>query len=126
MLANQLGRTRQIDAAYVAGCDGGRSAVREMNGIGNGSHLFDDLIPALQRERSTSLTFTSCHWFSTYRIHHRCTERFRDRRRNARALADASITPPSYYAMRPDGHIGIAGGRFEENALDFLSPTVVT
>ena len=28
------GSTRTITAAYVAGCDGGRSSVREMNGIG--------------------------------------------------------------------------------------------
>ena len=130
------GSTRQITAAYVAGCDGGRSAVREMNGIGfpgapyehvfyvadtdvtgsmvpnelnvylwrNGftlffpmrglnrwrvigilpAHLqaksdlsFDDLIAALQHEGGTEMSFTGCSWFSTYRIHHRCTERFR-------------------------------------------------
>jgi 2-polyprenyl-6-methoxyphenol hydroxylase-like FAD-dependent oxidoreductase len=132
------GSTRTIDAAYVAGCDGSRSAVREMNGIGfpgapyehsffvadteatgpmvpnelnvilwrKGFHLyfpmrgvnrwrvigilpehlqagsdvkFDDVIPTLRDEGGT-LTFTSCLWFSTYRIHHRRTERFRDRR----------------------------------------------
>ena len=28
------GGTREITAAYVAGCDGARSSVREMNGIG--------------------------------------------------------------------------------------------
>ena len=28
------GTTRQIKAAWVAGCDGARSAVRELNGIG--------------------------------------------------------------------------------------------
>ena len=28
------GSTAKVEAAYVAGCDGGRSAVREMNGIG--------------------------------------------------------------------------------------------
>ncbi len=133
------GSTRTIDAAYVAGCDGARSAVREMNGIGfpgapyehsffvadteatgpmvpnelnvylwrNGFHLyfpmrganrwrvigllpddlhaksdlkFDDVIPSLRREGGAALTFKSCLWFSTYRIHHRRTERFRDRR----------------------------------------------
>jgi 2-polyprenyl-6-methoxyphenol hydroxylase-like FAD-dependent oxidoreductase len=133
------GTTREITAAYVAGCDGARSAVREMNGIGfpgapyehvffvadteatgpmvpdelnvylwrSGFHLyfpmrgtnrwrvigilpddlqhkpdlaFDDLIPALRRESGAALQFQSCAWFSTYRIHHRCTERFRDRR----------------------------------------------
>ena len=41
---------------------------------------FEDLIPALLQVGGTGLSFTSCHWFSTYRIHHRCTERFRDRR----------------------------------------------
>ena len=133
------GSTRQITATYVAGCDGGRSAVREMNGIGfpgapyehvfyvadteatgsmvpnelnvflwrNGFHLlfpmrgrdrwrvigilpadlqgksdlrFDDVIPTLRRAGGTDLSFAACDWFSTYRIHHRCTERFRDRR----------------------------------------------
>jgi 2-polyprenyl-6-methoxyphenol hydroxylase-like FAD-dependent oxidoreductase len=133
------GSTRQIVATYVAGCDGGRSAVREMNGIGfpgepyehvffvadteatgsmvadelnvdlwkDGFHLyfpmkgrdrwriigilprelrnrdnltFEELLPSLREETGTALTFKSCSWFSTYRIHHRCTERFRDRR----------------------------------------------
>lgn len=133
------GLTRDIVAAYVAGCDGGRSAVREMNGIGfpgepyehvffvadteatgtmvqdelnvdlwkDGFHLyfpmkgrdrwrvigilprglrdrdhltFEDLLPVLSAETGTALTFKSCSWFSTYRIHHRCAERFRDRR----------------------------------------------
>jgi 2-polyprenyl-6-methoxyphenol hydroxylase-like FAD-dependent oxidoreductase len=133
------GTTRTVTAAYVAGCDGGRSGVREMNNIGfpgapyehaffvadteatgpmvadelnvflwnKGFHLyfpmrgpnrwrvigmlppeltnkkdptFEDLVPALQQEGGGHLHFTSCLWFSTYRIHHRCTERFRDRR----------------------------------------------
>jgi 2-polyprenyl-6-methoxyphenol hydroxylase-like FAD-dependent oxidoreductase len=133
------GGTQTIDAAYVAGCDGGRSAVRQMNGIGfpgapyehsffvadteatgpmvpdelnvqlwrRGFHLyfpmrgkdrwrvigilpdelekkddvtFEDLAPSLVREARGALAFKSCLWFSTYRIHHRCTERFRDRR----------------------------------------------
>jgi 2-polyprenyl-6-methoxyphenol hydroxylase-like FAD-dependent oxidoreductase len=133
------GATQTIDAAYVAGCDGGRSGVRQMNGIGfpgapyehsffvadteatgpmvpdelnvqlwrSGFHLyfpmrgkdrwrvigilpkelekaseltFEDLAPSLVRESRGALTFTKCFWFSTYRIHHRCTERFRDRR----------------------------------------------
>jgi 2-polyprenyl-6-methoxyphenol hydroxylase-like FAD-dependent oxidoreductase len=132
------GRTATIKAAYVAGCDGARSSVREMNGIAfpgapyehvffvadtevtgsmvpddvnvylwrNGFHLyfpmrgadrwriigilpkhlqgkqeltFDDVIPSLRRE-SGELSFKSCSWFSTYRIHHRCTERFRNGR----------------------------------------------
>jgi 2-polyprenyl-6-methoxyphenol hydroxylase-like FAD-dependent oxidoreductase len=133
------GDISQLVATYVAGCDGGRSAVREMNGIGfpgepyehvffvadteatgsmvpdelnvdlwkDGFHLyfpmkgrdrwrvigilprelrnrdnvtFEDLLPALREETGSALTFKSCSWFSTYRIHHRCTERFRDRR----------------------------------------------
>jgi 2-polyprenyl-6-methoxyphenol hydroxylase-like FAD-dependent oxidoreductase len=138
-IKNPDGTTRTITAAYVAGCDGGRSAVREMNGIGfpgapyehvffvadteaigpmvpnelnvflwkNGFHLyfpmrgtdrwrvigmlppnltdkanptFEELVPALRQEGGRDLQFKSCLWFSTYRIHHRCTERFRDRR----------------------------------------------
>src|SRR5262245_44182533 len=133
------GRTQVIDATYVAGCDGGRSGVRQMNGIGfpgapyehaffvadteatgsmvpdelnvqlwrTGFHLyfpmrgkdrwrvigilpdglekksdltFEDLAPSLVRESRGKLEFKKCLWFSTYRIHHRCTERFRDRR----------------------------------------------
>jgi 2-polyprenyl-6-methoxyphenol hydroxylase-like FAD-dependent oxidoreductase len=132
------GSTRIIEAAYVAGCDGGRSAVRELNNIGfpgapyehsffvadtvatgpmvpdelnvylwrTGFHLyfpmhgtnrwrvigilpknletkpdltFADLVPSLRQEGG-AVTFTSCLWLSTYRIHHRRTERFRDRR----------------------------------------------
>jgi len=133
------GSTRKITATYVAGCDGSRSAVRELNGIAfpgapyehaffvadteavgpmvpdelnvflwrSGFHLyfpmrgtngwrvigilpkhlfgkddvaFDDLIPTLLEVGGAGLSFKTCHWFSTYRIHHRCTERFRDRR----------------------------------------------
>jgi 2-polyprenyl-6-methoxyphenol hydroxylase-like FAD-dependent oxidoreductase len=133
------GSTRTISAAYVAGCDGARSAVRELNGIDfpgapyehvffvadtqatgrmvpdelnvylwrDGFHLyfpmhgpdrwrvigilprhlqgrsdltFDDLVPSLRRETGMELSFKSCSWFSTYRIHHRRTERFRERR----------------------------------------------
>jgi 2-polyprenyl-6-methoxyphenol hydroxylase-like FAD-dependent oxidoreductase len=133
------GSTRTITAAYVAGCDGSRSAVRELSGIAfpgapyehaffvadteatgpmvadelnvflwrSGFHLyfpmrgtnqwrvigilpndlvgkndvaFEDLVPSLLQVGGTGLSFTACHWFSTYRIHHRCTERFRDRR----------------------------------------------
>ncbi len=36
--------------------------------------------PAIRREAGTDLSFKSCSWFSTYRIHHRAAERFRDRR----------------------------------------------
>lgn len=133
------GATRTLQAAWVAGCDGARSAVRELNGIGfpgapyeqvffvadteatgrmrpgelnvylwpDGFHLFfpmrgenrwrvigilpghlrarDDLqfeevIPAIRQEAGAGLGFRQCSWFSTYRIHHRAAERFRDRR----------------------------------------------
>jgi 2-polyprenyl-6-methoxyphenol hydroxylase-like FAD-dependent oxidoreductase len=133
------GTTRQVSAAYLAGCDGGRSTVRELSGIGfpgapyehvffvadteatgamvpeelnvymwqDGFHLFfpmtgtdrwrvigilpkdlrsrDDLafeevVPAIRREAGAALSFKGCSWFSTYRIHHRCAARFRDRR----------------------------------------------
>jgi 2-polyprenyl-6-methoxyphenol hydroxylase-like FAD-dependent oxidoreductase len=127
---------RTVRARWVAGCDGARSAVREMNGIAfpgapyrqtffvadteafgqmkpaelnvylwrDGFHLFfpmrgenrwrvigilpqhlrerddlafEDLIPELRREAGTSLRFTRCFWFSTYRIFHRAAEQFR-------------------------------------------------
>jgi 2-polyprenyl-6-methoxyphenol hydroxylase-like FAD-dependent oxidoreductase len=133
------GTIREISAAWVAGCDGARSAVRELSGIEfqgapyedlffvadtemtgpmvpdelniylwrHGFHLFfpmrgsdhwrivgivpqelrgrdnltlDEMIPSIRREAGTGLTFQSCSWFSTYRIHHRRAERFRDRR----------------------------------------------
>jgi len=133
------GTTRKIDAAWVAGCDGARSSVRELCGItfpgapyehvfyvadteatGNmvadevnvylwrkGFHLFfpmrgndhwrvvgilpealrdrsdltfDSVIPSLRGEAGSGLSFKSCSWFSTYRIHHRSAAHFRDRR----------------------------------------------
>jgi hypothetical protein len=33
---------------------------------------------------------------------------------NDAALAAASITSPSYFLLRPDGHIGLAGTSFQE------------
>jgi hypothetical protein len=47
---------------------------------GKSDVAFADLVPSLRRGAGSGLTFTSCLWFSTYRIHHRRTERFRDRR----------------------------------------------
>jgi 2-polyprenyl-6-methoxyphenol hydroxylase-like FAD-dependent oxidoreductase len=133
------GSQRNILAAWVAGCDGARSAVREFCGIAfagapyehvffvadtemtgsmvpdelnvylfkDGFHLlfpmrgkdhwrlvgilppalrdkpdlkFDAVIPSLRSEAGEGLSIKSCTWFSTYRIHHRSAERFRDRR----------------------------------------------
>lgn len=133
------GRVCILAARYVAGCDGAKSTVRELNGIGfpgapyehvffvadteatgpmvpdtlnvylwrNGFHLyfplrgtdrwrvigilpqalrgkeavlFEDVVPSLRGEGGDGIAFKACHWFSTYRIHHRVTERFRDRR----------------------------------------------
>lgn len=42
--------------------------------------VFGDLIADIRREAGTDLSFKACSWFSTYRIHHRCAERFRDGR----------------------------------------------
>lgn len=133
------GSQREMTASYVAGCDGGRSTVRELNGIRfpgaqyeqvffvadteaagpmvpeelnvylwrGGFHLFfpmrgqdrwrvigilperfraldslefADLVSSIQEEAGTGVEFRSCAWFSTYRIQHRCTERFRKQR----------------------------------------------
>jgi len=41
---------------------------------------FEALVPSIRREAGAGLAFQRCDWFSTYRIHHRCAERFRDRR----------------------------------------------
>jgi 2-polyprenyl-6-methoxyphenol hydroxylase-like FAD-dependent oxidoreductase len=133
------GSTRTVRAAYVAGCDGGRSAVRALTGITfpgapyehvffvadteatgpmvpeelnvylwqDGFHLFfpmrgtdrwrvigilpkhlrsrddltfDEVLPEVRREAGAAISFRQCSWFSTYRIHHRCAERFQDGR----------------------------------------------
>ena len=133
------GATATVAARYLAGCDGSRSTVRELGGIGfpgapyehvffvadteatgpmvpdelnvylwrDGFTLlfpmaganrwrvigilpealrgrpdvgFADVVPSLRREGGAALNFHGHDWFSTYRIHHRCTERFRDRR----------------------------------------------
>lgn len=133
------GTTREINAAWVAGCDGAHSAVRQLSGIEfvgepyphvffvadvsavgsmvqdelnvylrqRGFHLFfpmpgkdhwrvvgilpeelrkrddlrfDDVAPSVQVDAGIPLTFKSCHWFSVYRIQHRCAARFRQGR----------------------------------------------
>jgi 2-polyprenyl-6-methoxyphenol hydroxylase-like FAD-dependent oxidoreductase len=133
------GTVREVTAAWVAGCDGARSAVRELNGIAfrgapyehvffvadtqatgpmvpdelnvylwrQGFHLFfpmrgsdhwrvvgilppemrgkdsltfEDVVPSVRKEAGSGLSFVDCSWFSTYRIHHRRAESFRDRR----------------------------------------------
>jgi len=38
---------------------------------------FEDTIPSLRQEAGSNLTFKSCKWFSTYRIHHRHASHFR-------------------------------------------------
>ncbi|HJW51809.1 MAG TPA: FAD-dependent monooxygenase [Burkholderiaceae bacterium] len=130
------GSTQTISARYVAGCDGARSSVRELNKIEfpgapyehvffvadvtmtgpmvheevnvfllkDGFHLFfpmagtdhwrlvgllppelrgrddlkfDEVIPVLRAQAVQALNFQQCHWFSTYRIHHRRAAQFR-------------------------------------------------
>lgn len=39
-----------------------------------------DMIPSIREEAGAGVTVLDCSWFSTYRIHHRRAERFRDRR----------------------------------------------
>jgi 2-polyprenyl-6-methoxyphenol hydroxylase-like FAD-dependent oxidoreductase len=132
------GTIREVTAAWVAGCDGAGSAVREMNGIAfqgapyehvffvadtqvtgpmvrdelnvylwrDGFHLFfpmrgadhwrivgivpaalrgrddvtlDAVIPSIRQE-APGVSVQGSTWFSTYRIHHRRAERFRERR----------------------------------------------
>jgi 2-polyprenyl-6-methoxyphenol hydroxylase-like FAD-dependent oxidoreductase len=133
------GSTRNVTAAWIAGCDGAHSATRALCGIAfrgapyehvffvadtqatgsmvpdeinvylwqKGFHLFfplrgpdhwrvvgilppelrdredltfEDVVPSLRNEAGAGLSFQKCSWFSTYRIHHRRAERFRDRR----------------------------------------------
>jgi 2-polyprenyl-6-methoxyphenol hydroxylase-like FAD-dependent oxidoreductase len=130
------GTIGEVTAAWVTGCDGAHSAVRESSGIAfegapyehvffvadaqmtgpmvpdevnvylwrEGFHLFfpmrgadhwrlvgilpphmrsrsdltfEDVIPAVRQEAGPELSFESCTWFSTYRIHHRRAARFR-------------------------------------------------
>jgi hypothetical protein len=42
--------------------------------------MFEEVVPSIRQEAGAALAFRSCSWFSTYRIHHRCAARFRDRR----------------------------------------------
>jgi 2-polyprenyl-6-methoxyphenol hydroxylase-like FAD-dependent oxidoreductase len=138
-LKNPDGTVRETTTRWVGGCDGARSAVRELNGIvfqgapyedvffvadtvmtgpmvpdelnvylwRKGFHLlfpmrgdnhwrivgivpealrgrdnltFDDVVPSIRQEAGSGLVFQKCSWFSTYRIHHRRAQRFRDRR----------------------------------------------
>lgn len=133
------GRRIDLDASWVAGCDGAHSAVRSLNRIAfegaayehvffvadvqargpmvadelniylwrDGFHLFfplrgtdhwrvvgivpaalreraelgfEPLIPGLRDQVGSGLSIASCRWFSTYRIHHRRAERFRQGR----------------------------------------------
>jgi len=41
---------------------------------------FEAVIPSLRKETGAGLSFKTCAWFSTYRIHHRSASHFRDRR----------------------------------------------
>jgi FAD binding domain len=41
---------------------------------------FEAVVPSVRNEAGSALSFKSCTWFSTYRIHHRSAARFRDRR----------------------------------------------
>jgi 2-polyprenyl-6-methoxyphenol hydroxylase-like FAD-dependent oxidoreductase len=47
---------------------------------GRDNVTFEEVVPSLRQETGTELSFKGCSWFSTYRIHHRCASRFRDRR----------------------------------------------
>ncbi len=133
------GTTRDLEAAWVAGCDGAHSAVRRLLAIGfpgapyehvffvadtrargpmvpeelnvylwrDGFHLFfplrgaghwrvvgilppelrarEDLVfeevaPSIHEVAGAGLEIDACHWYSTYRIHHRRAERFHEGR----------------------------------------------
>ena len=52
---------------------------------------FEAVVPSLRQEAGADLSFKTCSWFSTYRIHHRSAARFRRRRppRTPRALGGA-------------------------------------
>src|SRR5262245_53741809 len=46
---------------------------------GSADVTFETVLPSLRNEAG-AVSIRSCTWFSTYRIHHRCASRFRDRR----------------------------------------------
>ena len=133
------GTMAEVRAGWVGGCDGARSAVRELSSIpfegapyehvffvadtqmtgpmtadelnvyfwragfhlffpmrgtdhwrvvgivppglrGRGDLTLDDVLPSIREEAGAGVTLQGCSWFSTYRIHHRRAQRFRDRR----------------------------------------------
>ncbi|MGH8598732.1 MAG: FAD-dependent monooxygenase, partial [Gammaproteobacteria bacterium] len=41
---------------------------------------FKDMLPSVASDVGVQLSFQDCCWFSAYPIHHRCADRFRDRR----------------------------------------------
>src|ERR1044072_4482790 len=41
---------------------------------------FEQVVPSIREQAGALLDFKSCLWFSTYRIHHRAAETFRERR----------------------------------------------
>jgi 2-polyprenyl-6-methoxyphenol hydroxylase-like FAD-dependent oxidoreductase len=47
---------------------------------GKDDQEFANVVPSMHHEAGTGLSFQECTWFSTYRIHHRRAQRFRDRR----------------------------------------------
>jgi hypothetical protein len=47
---------------------------------GRADLVFGDVLPSILHEAGARLEVLACSWFSTYRIHHRAAERFRDRR----------------------------------------------
>jgi 2-polyprenyl-6-methoxyphenol hydroxylase-like FAD-dependent oxidoreductase len=47
---------------------------------GRDNLTFEDVIPSMRQEAGSDLVFQKCSWFSTYRIHHRRAERFREGR----------------------------------------------
>jgi 2-polyprenyl-6-methoxyphenol hydroxylase-like FAD-dependent oxidoreductase len=50
-------------------------------GLRDSKHAsIDDVLPSLRAEAGAGLAIKACSWFSTYRIHHRAAQRFRDRR----------------------------------------------
>ncbi len=50
-------------------------ALRDRDGL-----EFEAVVPSIRGEAGSGVSFQSCSWFSTYRIHHRRAARFRDRR----------------------------------------------
>ena len=56
-------------------------------------------------------------WYAAGTLSRRDTARVEDALANDAELARARIPQPSFYLLRPDGHVGLCGGLVETDAV---------